>query len=389
MEEYLLSSNGHTEPTRVSVHRPDYPVSRSNGAERSSTKMADGATGLLRPLFLRLVLLFHYTPFTITWCGSLYFFLLFRPAYVPLVSPATARSLLVAYGVWILADPSPRRGGLFFLSGPSSRRLRHACRSARIYKWMAEYFSARLVKSCDLDPSRRYLFVVHPHGFLSTGCVLSLVTEGAGFAAAFPGIERVCCTLGATFLTPFYREWMLACGVVAVDRGTIVRHLSRGGGERGSVVLVPGGAAEAMHAHPGVFRLVLKRRRGFVRVALQTGCSLVPTLVFGENELVPTLYVADGGGTTRLRRALLRWQTLAKDRLGFVAPFALVPFPRRARLTTVTGPPLHTDGAPLTGGVPSEETVELFHARYCRELRKVYDEHKGRYGIEGVELEFV
>mmetsp|Transcript_40350 Transcript_40350/g.78922 ORF Transcript_40350/g.78922 Transcript_40350/m.78922 type:complete len:321 (-) Transcript_40350:1373-2335(-) len=248
---------------------------KMNGGARSDLTPGDS---LLRPLFLRLVLLFHYTPFTITWCGSLYFFLLFRPEYAPCVSPAVARSVLVAYGVWILTDPSPRHGGFFLLSASSSRRLRNYCRDARIYKWMAEYFSLTLVKSCDLDPSRRYLFVVHPHGFLSTGCVLSLVTEGAGFRAAFPGIERVCCTIAATFTTPFYREWMLACGVVTVDRATIVRQLTRGG-ERRSVVLVPGGAAEAMHAHPGVFRLVLRHRKGFVRVALQTGCSLVPTCV--------------------------------------------------------------------------------------------------------------
>lgn len=52
-----------------------------------------------------------------------------------------------------------------------------------------------------------------------------------------------------------------------------------------AVVIVPGGAAEALHARPGNFTLVLKNRKGFVRLALQHGADLVPAYSFGENDL--------------------------------------------------------------------------------------------------------
>ena len=36
---------------------------------------------------------------------------------------------------------------------------------------------------------------------------------------------------------------------------------------------------------PGTFNVVLGRRKGFVRLALQTGASLVPVVSFGENDM--------------------------------------------------------------------------------------------------------
>jgi len=48
---------------------------------------------------------------------------------------------------------------------------------------------------------------------------------------------------------------------------------------------VIGGANEAMDAVPGLHKLTLKNRKGFVKIALKTGADLVPIYAFGENEL--------------------------------------------------------------------------------------------------------
>ena len=42
-----------------------------------------------------------------------------------------------------------------------------------------------------------------------------------------------------------------------------------GGGN--AVVLVVGGAEESLEARPGAYNLTLKRRKGFVKLALRTG----------------------------------------------------------------------------------------------------------------------
>ena len=60
-------------------------------------------------------------------------------------------------------------------------------------------------------------------------------------------------------------------------------------GKGQSIMLAIGGATESLYAGPGTMDLVLCRRKGFVRVALQTGASLVPVINFGENKVYSTI----------------------------------------------------------------------------------------------------
>lgn len=45
-------------------------------------------------------------------------------------------------------------------------------------------------------------------------------------------------------------------------------------GPGNSVVIVVGGAEEAFDAHPGNYSLVLKPRRGFIKLAMRTGYDI-------------------------------------------------------------------------------------------------------------------
>ena len=54
--------------------------------------------------------------------------------------------------------------------------------------------------------------------------------------------------------------------------------------EKGTAaVLIPGGALEALNSDENTIRLVLNRRKGFIKLALRFGVDLVPTFSFGEN----------------------------------------------------------------------------------------------------------
>lgn len=58
------------------------------------------------------------------------------------------------------------------------------------------------------------------------------------------------------------------------------------GEEKGQAMcLMVGGAREALFTHPGLYKFYIKARKGFVRLALETGASLVPVISFGEPEL--------------------------------------------------------------------------------------------------------
>ena len=51
------------------------------------------------------------------------------------------------------------------------------------------------------------------------------------------------------------------------------------------ITIVVGGARESLDAQPHSLRLVLKRRKGFVKLAIRTGADLVPVLAFGGKPL--------------------------------------------------------------------------------------------------------
>ena len=76
-----------------------------------------------------------------------------------------------------------------------------------------------------------------------------------------------------------------------------------------SVCLVVGGAREALLASPGEINLTLKRRKGFVKYALQNGADLVPVFSFGENELFKTVKFPE---ESFVRKAQNYWMKVCK-----------------------------------------------------------------------------
>jgi len=63
----------------------------------------------------------------------------------------------------------------------------------------------------------------------------------------------------------------------------VVLTANRKNGPGSAITIVVGGAEESLHARPGVMELVLKKRHGFIRLAIESGSLLVPVLSFGEN----------------------------------------------------------------------------------------------------------
>lgn len=76
---------------------------------------------------------------------------------------------------------------------------------------------------------------------------------------------------------------LLSLGIISVSKKSCQYILSKGSGS--AVLIVVGGAAEALLAKPKTNDLIIKKRHGFIKLALVNGSSLVPVLSFGENDL--------------------------------------------------------------------------------------------------------
>ena len=294
---------------------------------------------------------------------SFFFFLCAIPLTWPIVIPYLLHMLLSKSGT----------DGRLRMRSERFRRL-------PIWRLFGEYFPAELHKTHELPPTRKYIFGYHPHGIISHGAFAAFATEALGFADKFPGITNSLLTLDSNFRIPLYRDYILALGIQSVSKESIINILTRGGtngeGMGRAVTIVVGGARESLEAEPGLMRLVLGERKGFVKVAMRTGADLVPVLAFGENDLYDQV-------SPRRHPALHALQMWVLRTLKFTLPFlhgrgifnydvGLMPY--RRPLNVVVGRPIPVTQA-RDGDVDPRE-VDRLHREYVAELRRMWDCYK-------------
>eukprot|EP00197_Chlamydomonas_leiostraca_P008692 CAMPEP_0202861122 /NCGR_PEP_ID=MMETSP1391-20130828/2626_1 /ASSEMBLY_ACC=CAM_ASM_000867 /TAXON_ID=1034604 /ORGANISM="Chlamydomonas leiostraca, Strain SAG 11-49" /LENGTH=305 /DNA_ID=CAMNT_0049540451 /DNA_START=233 /DNA_END=1150 /DNA_ORIENTATION=+ len=244
---------------------------------------------------------------------------------------------------------------------------------------MARYFSARLVRTAELPPDGNYIFTMVPHGLCAVSGWINFATDATGFSRTFPGINVHCCTLESNFRVPLLREYILAHGLLAASKGAIRNALTRGAGE--SVLLVPGGAAEALVAAPGTYNTLAGKRRGFVHMALETGASIVPVFAFGETDMYWTHIPARGSLLARVLRAVkgvCGFAVVLFWGVGFFHGHGIMP--RAVPLTTVVGAPIKVDkwAGPKEGQEYSDQ-VEALHKQYCTAITTLWEQYKDQY----------
>ena len=155
-------------------------------------------------------------------------------------------------------------------------------RESIIGQWIVRYFPVHLEQEARFRSDTSYIFGYHPHGVLGFGVWANFVFDGLKFARENLALGQVhVATLGLNFYLPFWRDGLLALGFVSASfeslEGVLLTKKPRK-----SVLIVIGGAQEALDAHEDTYDLTLRRRRGFIRLALSTGSSLVPVFCFGE-----------------------------------------------------------------------------------------------------------
>ena len=334
------------------------------GWERSSIRWAPFNVPLQRRLQTLMILL-H----TLSIAGMLTLFFLL--CTIPLLWP-----ILLPYLIYVLFSKAGTNGKLSYRND----RLR----SLPIWSLFASYFPARLHRSHELPPTRKYIFGYHPHGIISHGAFAAFGTDALGFSQLFPGITNTLLTLDANFRIPLYRDYALRMGLASVSRESCENLLSTGGpnkeGMGRAITIVIGGARESLDAQPHSLRLVLKRRLGFVKLAIRTGADLVPVLAFGENELYEQVQPDQHPGVHRM-------QLLVKKFLGFTVPlfhargifnYDVGMMPYRRPLNVVVGRPLMVQQQKK----PDEKYVEQLHADYIEELTRIWDEWKDVFAKE-------
>ncbi|XP_030055904.1 2-acylglycerol O-acyltransferase 2 [Microcaecilia unicolor] len=286
--------------------------------------------------------------------------------------------LSVLYGIWWYLDwDTPSTGG----------RQCKLLRRSVVWRYMRDYFPISIVKTADLDPRQNYVLGFHPHGVLIAGAFVNFCTEATGFHSLYPGMTPYLLMLPIWFRAPFFRDYIMCGGLIPSDRESAAYPLKREGGGN-AVVIAVGGAQESLDARPGTFTLLLKNRKGFVKLAIEHGASLVPVFSFGENELFDQV---DNPKGSWLRRTQERLQKI----MGIALPlfhargiiqysFGLLPY--RKPVFTVVGKPIKVE----RNDNPTQGEIDRLHKIYIEELSSLFEAHKTRYNIPADKhLEFI
>lgn len=322
---------------------------------------------------------------------SLFFGLFWFTLAIPLTWP-----ILVPYLLYIIFFAASHEDG----SSPLQRS--NFFRRLPIWRAYASYFPLHLHRTVPLPTTENYIFAYHPHGIISHGAFGNFATEATGFETLFPGITNTLLTLDSNFRIPFYREYLLLLGLASVSRRSC-EALLRGTHPRSrlnplrfflaapkpqpasgrAITIVIGGARESLEAKPGYMHLVVRRRRGFLKIAMRENAAVVPVLSFGENDLYEQTMPGQESWVYSMQMCIKRVMgftlPLAHARGVFNYDVGLMPY-RRA-VDVVVGRPVKWEGE----GEVTEKEVDRFQERYIGELQRLWEENKEAFAADRVQ----
>ncbi|KAB0385035.1 hypothetical protein FD755_006952 [Muntiacus reevesi] len=292
--------------------------------------------------------------------------------------------LSVLHAVWLFLDWDIPYQGERLNKGPG-RRGDKGClweffpHTYVLWKHMRDYFPIKLIKTAELPSNWSYALVTHPHGILGIRVFCNFCTEVTGSSQQFPRLWFSLAILNSLFYLPVYQDYVMSYGTCSVNHQSLEFILSQP--QLGQAVLIlVGGAHEALHAIPGEHCLTLRNRKGFVRLALRHGTSLVPVYSFGENDIFRVKAFAPDSWQRLFQVTIKKVVGISPSifwgrGLFSAKSWGLVPLARL--ITTVMGRPILVPQCRQ----PTEEQVDHYHMLYMKALEQLFEEHKESCGL--------
>jgi len=202
-----------------------------------------------------------------------------------------------------------------------------------------------------------------PHGVLPFANILTMlgINSVSFLPNAFKGAPA-----SIVFRTPFLRYLLLLGPACDVGARSLERELKSGT----YVGLVPDGIAGIFKCTGRDETVFLKNRRGLAKLALRTGCAVLPAYSMGNTEAFTAWFDPFGVMEALSRRA-------QASIFFYTGRFGLpLGIPRRTRITVLVGDPIIVTKSEN----PTQAEINEVHERILRGIQETFDVHKGALG---------
>jgi len=234
------------------------------------------------------------------------------------------------------------------------------------------YFPAKSIYLPKLSKDKAYILAAWPHGLFGGGNHYGFCDfEQEGFYPIYSGASVM-------RYVPFVRRFLTMLGLTNVTKAGLSRVLDiqkYGPTYPYNVVHLVVGGIHEMFATPGSAKheqIIISKRMGFIKLALQTGADIIPMYSFGANQTYYRIAGLDSllcQASTALRVSITPWLGRWWIPMGFI-PFC-------TPILTVTGEVFQVPK--VKDGEITDELVQQVHADFCQALRELFDTYKKVY----------
>jgi 2-acylglycerol O-acyltransferase 2 len=155
---------------------------------------------------------------------------------------------------------------------------------------MLDYFQyEQIIETSPVDVranmrnGKSYILAAQPHGVVSLCGICSAIYADKEFQGTIPtGVAS------AVLNTPILKHVMGIFYLISASKSSLKKQFKKGGIE-GTVVLYVGGMAELFLSSVTEETLYLKKRKGFIKLALQEGVDVVPIYFFGNTTILSVI----------------------------------------------------------------------------------------------------
>lgn len=243
----------------------------------------------------------------------------------------------------------------------------------KFWSYLAAYFPIKLryTNEFKLSSDKNYILNYHPHGISAFGAVTVFSTNGLNFNELFPGIKSRFMVHETSFVMPIMKETFAFRGDCSVNSKSfdfILNQTNKGN----LLCLVGGGLAEADLSHAEILKIVVAKRKGFIKKALIHGAYLIPCIAFGENSVFHKVNLNESSFLHKLeskwykifkfKHPIYYGRSILSDKLKGIMPF-------KRPITVVMGNPIPVERIEL----PNQKQIDDLHLRYLNQLKEMYN----------------